>query len=112
MIKIKDIFFEQTERFDDFLPPNEIYFVINITLILGDKDKSSFFYFDLTNDYDESSDRKILEDVEVYFRKKGLFIINVFDKTILLKFLQEFILNKNIEDLVEYFYWEFDDYIP
>ena len=115
MIKIKDVFFEYTEDFDDFEDSqfdSEIYFVLNITLLLGDEDASSFFYFDLTNDYVPSLDKKVLENIDVYFRRKGLFVIKSFDKITLMNFLQKFIANKDVNSLTKYFNWEFDNYVP
>ena len=62
----------------------------------------------------------IIKDYEVYFRNKAIFVMKDFAKYILLNFINALIEEKSINkteseiphSLSNYFYWEFDNYVP
>ena len=120
MVSIQHIYFDDHQSFDDFEFESSDYFVLTVNLLLGNEQGSNIFYFDVTNDYYPSSDNIIIKDYEVYFRKKAIFVMKDFDKYILLNFISALIEEKSINEteseiphfLSNYFYWEFDNYVP
>ena len=119
MLSIQHIYFDDHQSFDDFEFKNSDCFVLTVYLALGNERRRSLFYFDVTNDYSLSSDRIIIKDYEVYFRKKAEFVMKDFDKYILLNFINALIEEKSIDkneneipkSLSKYFHWEFDNYV-
>lgn len=120
MMSIQYISFEDHQSFDGFEFRGGDYFDLNVNLTLGDEKGGDNFYFYITNDYDSSCDEIVIEDYEIYFRKKGVFVMKCFDKQILLDFIKSLIKDKGNNqnpsevstDLSEYFHWEFDNYVP
>lgn len=120
MLSIRHIYFDDHQSFDDFEFEGNEYCVSTVYLVLGDEDGGNIFYFDITNDYDPSSDHIIIKDYKIYFRKKAIFVMKSFDKYILRNFLNALIEEKStnkIENeishpLSNYFHWEFDNYFP
>ncbi len=120
MLTIQYISFEDHQDFDDFELQDDDYFDLTINLLLGNEIGSEIYYFNLVNDYIESSDRTVIERNDIYFREKGMFVTKVFDKYSLLNFVKNLVeentSNKNSDEqstnLSKYFHWEFDNYIP
>lgn len=87
---------------------------------MGNEIGSDIYYFNLVNDYRENSDRAVIEQNDIFFREKGVFVTKVFDKYSLLNFVKTLVeentSNKNSDEqstnLSKYFHWEFDNYIP
>ena len=119
MVSIQHIYFDDHQSFDDFEFESNGYFVLTVYLILVDEAGSSLFYFDITSDYIPRSDRILIKNYEICFRKKAVFVMKSFDKYNLLSFINTLIEEKSINKtpdevlrtLSNYFHWEFDNYV-
>lgn len=120
MLIIKYISFEDHQDFNDFELQNDEYFNLAVNLLVGNELGSDIYYFDLVSDYRESSDIKVIEHNDIYFREKGIFVTKVFNKYSLFDFIKNLVekntYNKNSDEqsnnLSKYFHWEFDNYVP
>ncbi|WP_218689643.1 Imm8 family immunity protein [Psychrobacter sp. BF1] len=120
MLIIKYISFEDHQDFNDFELQNDEYFNLAVNLLVGNELGSDIYYFDLVSDYRESSDIKVIEHNDIYFREKGIFVTKVFNKYSLFDFIKNLVekntYNKNSNEqsnnLSKYFHWEFDNYVP
>lgn len=120
MLIIKYISFEDHQDFNDFELQNDEYFNLAVNLLVGNELGSDIYYFDLVSDYRESSDIKVIEHNDIYFREKGIFVTKVFNKYSLFDFIKNLVekntYNKNSDEqsnnLSKYFHWEFDNYAP
>ncbi|MFK3916611.1 Imm8 family immunity protein [Psychrobacter sp. NPDC078501] len=120
MLTVQYISFEDHQDFDDLELQGDDYFNLTVNLLLGNEIGSDIYYFNLVNDYREKSDRAVIEQNDIFFREKGVFVTKVFDKYSLLNFVKTLVKentsNKNSDEqstsLSKYFHWEFDNYIP
>ncbi|WP_019671795.1 hypothetical protein [Psychrobacter lutiphocae] len=125
MLSIQDISFDSHEditefskSFDEF-DLNNNFFDLTVYLTLGEGEVGSNYYFSLDSYYDSCTDSPIINNYEVYFRRKGEFSMKYFDKYILLDFINQLIANNSdglglseqSKNLSKYFHWEFDNYV-
>lgn len=109
MIEIKDIQTDFQQHLDSFF----------VALTLGEtgSTSSSLFYMNFFKAIPDDFDEQSLPNFAIYFRQKGLFVLEKMDKKVITDFLAYFIASFSdlqwdvaLERLLTYFDWEYGNY--